>query len=201
MPTNTAPRRGRGTKFGKPLSERIAVYFTEEHLHDLQQKLGGKDAGAFIRDVALEALYNPESSENGDAISLPILASVPCGPLEEAFVDNPSRMIVNGDWKDELGVTDSDFFMRAYGQSMEGAHITDGALLLMARLPPHKKPREGQPTLVQVIKDGEAFGTLKSWHMKNGKPFLRDGDGKEFKVDSRMEPQPIGTVKRAILEF
>lgn len=146
-------------------------------------------------DMVLEGAEQP-------TISLPILASVPCGPWEEAINDSSIRLLLNDDWRRELDAREDDLLVRTYGQSMEGAHILDGSLLLIGRLAPHKLPREGQPALVQYHEDGQAFSTIKSWHMKNGKPLLRDGDGKEVKLSPKTERlEAVGVVKRAVIEF
>lgn len=202
-----AIRVGRGTKYDQPLTEPVRVLFTEKQipvLTELAQKSGTADVSTWLREIALgeRAHPNADHSETDGTVSLPILQDVPCGPFEEAIADNPSRLVFNGDWKRELGILDDDLLVYAHGQSMEGAHITDGALLVIERIPTHRRPPEGKPALIQIHYDGKAECTIKNYHTKNGKPLLRDGDGKEVKLPAHVEKlDVIGVVKRAILEF
>jgi repressor LexA len=57
------------------------------------------------------------------------------------------------------------FALRVRGDSMTGAHIVDGDLVILELKPPH------DGAIVAALLDGEA--TLKRYVVRNGRPFLK----------------------------
>lgn len=75
------PKRGRGMKYGEPLSERVVVLFGESHIAELTEYLGGADMGTFIRDTVLErirsgARVGEATPENANTLTLELPDSV-----------------------------------------------------------------------------------------------------------------------------
>ena len=57
------------------------------------------------------------------------------------------------------------FVLKVKGDSMSGAHIVDGDLVVLELRPPH------DGAIVAALIDGEA--TLKRYFVRNGRPFLK----------------------------
>jgi repressor LexA len=98
------------------------------------------------------------------AAGLPVLGSIPAGPLSEAVqtaddVRDPGGLLP---WQD------GDFLLRVRGDSMEGDGILDGDLVLLR---PDAPPRPGEIAAVLVGDDHEA--TLKHLHVQKDTAILR----------------------------
>jgi SOS-response transcriptional repressor LexA len=104
------------------------------------------------------------------------LAKPPCGPWREA-IDLASDYVLSANVADTLEARDGDVIVQADGESMEGAGINDGALLLMRPVPEGRRPARGEIALVQIMRgDGDCESTLKRW--MGGEPLrLEDGTG------------------------
>lgn len=188
----------------KELAERTyKIRFTETDWGALSSFAASqkRDVAGVVRDAIKHELQGAIVEQS--TIALPILASIPAGNLEEAFSDNPSKILVNNDWQSELGITENDVLFYVHGQSMEMAHIPDGSLIVVEPIPRHRPPRAGKPAVVQIVDEhGDYHVTLKKWGMKDGKPHLLDGNDKPVKLG--FEPREMwafGVVKRAIITF
>ncbi len=174
--------------------------------------LYGSDMAKFARD-AIEAAYErlrnglplkgePQPNADGFAtFRAPYLSAVPCGPWQGA-VDCAESFTISTEAADELEAQDGDVWIRANGQSMEGAGILDGVLVLV-RPYDRKTPRRGDIVLVQVEAQGEIVGTLKRFDGfdGDGMPKLLDGQGEAFELpDGADKPliiaRAIGTLGR-----
>jgi repressor LexA len=82
------------------------------------------------------------------------------------------------------------FVLRVRGDSMIGAHIVDGDLVVLE----HRNPHDG--AIVAALIDGEA--TLKTYLVRNGKPFLR-AENPKYKELIPANELVIQGVVRAIL--
>jgi repressor LexA len=96
---------------------------------------------------------------------IPILGSVPAGLGEEKEQVKGESIPVTAE---SIGFKPSarTFALRVSGQSMIGKHICDGDIVLLEQGP---EPRAGE--IVAALIDRES--TLKTFIIKNGKPFLK----------------------------
>ncbi|RYX83929.1 ribbon-helix-helix protein, CopG family [bacterium] len=146
---------------------------------------------------ALELYYNPRpvkiQDDGFNTFTAPYLSAVPCGPWADA-VDRAEHFTISTETADELEAQDGDVWVRADGQSMEGAGIMDGVLVLV-RPYDRKTPRRGEIVLIQVgLEDGEFLSTLKRFDGMNGQvPKLLDGSDAAFDLpEGSSNPQIIG---------
>jgi|SRR5881394_3137601 len=98
-------------------------------------------------------------------VEIPFLGSIPAGfPRESGQVVGKCIPVAI----ESIGFkpTSNAFAVRVTGDSMIGRHICDGDIALLEHGP---EPRSGQ--IVAALIDGEV--TLKTFVVKNGKPFLR----------------------------
>ena len=136
-----------------------------------------------IRD-ALEMLLNPQpliTAETGtDAFRAPNIGNVPCGPLAPAVAE-ASSFVCSPDVADELEAREGDVWMRAAGDSMLGAGIADGVMVL-TRPYDGKAPRRGDIVAAQIeTPDGERVGTIKRYNGEtDGRPHLIDGEDENY---------------------
>lgn len=112
------------------------------------------------------------------------LTKAPAGPWREA-VDLAGEFLLSQDVADELEARDGDVVVRVMGESMEGAGIPNGSLLLMRTLPEGRQPLPDEVALVQAIDEsGEYWSTIKYWcapRATNSKlPQLKDGNKRDY---------------------
>jgi hypothetical protein len=108
------------------------------------------------------------------------LAKAPCGDWREA-IETAGEFVFSQDVADSLEARPGDIVVLADGQSMEGAGIPDGALLLMRPLQNHARPARNDVALVQIQdSNGNYDSTIKRWIKSGQTPaevVLHDGDG------------------------
>jgi repressor LexA len=95
---------------------------------------------------------------------LPLLGSIPAGPLSEALAE-PEIVL---DERELLAFRDGDFLLRVRGESMTGDGILDGDKVLLR---PQVEPRDGEIAAVLVGDAHEA--TLKRVFRKGARVILR----------------------------
>lgn len=129
------------------------------HLRALERK-------GVIRRLAgkARAVVFPQDQSRPQLVDIPVFGSIPAG----FAADNPqlSDQHIAVDFR-ALGLAPSSqpFALRVRGDSMTGAHICDGDLVILEQREP--KPRD----VVAALIDGES--TLKRLVVERGKPFLR----------------------------
>ncbi len=98
---------------------------------------------------------------------LPVLGSIPAGPLKEAIAQ-PGEIVEAGDL---LKYRAGDFLLRASGDSMTGDGIFDGDLVLLR---PQVELRPGE---IAAVHAGDAYeSTLKHVHFEKEQVRLRAGN-------------------------
>jgi repressor LexA len=133
------------------------------HLRALERKGAIQRAEGKARGVALSSALR-----RGRIIDVPIFGQIPAGMATVA--DQESDGTVSIDFA-SAGVSktgaasDRVFALRVRGDSMTGAHILDGDIVILE----FRTPREGD--IVAALIDGET--TLKRYVVKNGRPFLK----------------------------
>ena len=104
-----------------------------------------------------------------ESVKVPIYGSVICGSPEEEEQQNPEYLALPEEW-----ISGSCFLLRAKGNSMTGAGIDDGDLVLVRR--EHGSPEDyNGKIIVALTEDGN---TLKRLFMENGKPRLHPENGR-----------------------
>jgi len=98
-------------------------------------------------------------------VDIPLFGSIPAGPPEAREQDAEGCVSVD---VESIGYkpTRNAFALRVTGDSMIGKHILDGDFVVMEHGP---EPRNGQ--IVAALIDGAS--TLKTFVLKNGKPYLK----------------------------
>ncbi len=98
-------------------------------------------------------------------VDIPVLGAIPAGFPEQGEAEAEGCVSVD---IGSVGFTPTrnTFAVRVRGVSMIGRHILDGDLVVLERGP---DPRHGQ--VVAALVDGER--TLKTYVVKNGKPYLK----------------------------
>ena len=98
-------------------------------------------------------------------VDIPLFGSVPAGMPQTREQDAEGCVSVD---VESIGFkpTRNTFALRVTGDSMIGRHILDGDIVVLEHGP---EPRNGQ--IVAALIDGES--TLKTFVLKNGKPWLR----------------------------
>jgi SOS-response transcriptional repressor LexA len=177
------------------MDERIS--FTLPSSMDDALRAHSDETGYPLADLirrAIASYLDPASSPHAapdapDESRHRFLTSAPCGPWEEAL-ERAGTFTLSRDVAEELGAREGDVVVRAVGQSMSGAGIPDGALLLMRPLANNRPPRTGRVALVQIVsKTDEYLGTIKRWMKEE---VLHDGDGKPLSIPAgTKEIKPI----------
>jgi hypothetical protein len=130
------------------------------------------------------------------------LAKAPCGDWKEA-VDLASSFVLSQDTADFLEARETDVVVMADGESMDGAGIEDGSLLLMRPLANHARPTRGEITLVQIIdEDGDCESTIKRCHRWGNAPneiVLHDGEGNPFPLPPNTREVKAVAVSRGLI--
>jgi SOS-response transcriptional repressor LexA len=185
------PQSNRPGKVGAPKkpdealsSRRKEILFTEQEWEQLEAALApGQRAGTLIRNIVIDYLEGRLSGQHTAATDqqrVKFLSKATCGNWREA-IDNGMDYVLSADVADTLEARDKDVMVMTDGDSMEGAGIPDGAMLLMRPLPDNVPPRRNEIALVQIIDaDGNCESTIKRWTRGGPTPtdvILEDGDG------------------------
>jgi len=129
------------------------------HLRMLQRK------GVILRlPGRARAIAFPEDLEREPIIDVPIYGRIAAGMAQDVEPEKEGCVSID---MASLGVRDRSrtFALRVRGDSMIGAHICDGDVVILE----FRKPKNGD--IVAALIDGET--TLKRYVVKRGKPFLR----------------------------
>jgi len=110
-------------------------------------------------------VVSPLAKWRSRIVDIPLLGGIPAGFAEDGAPEAEGCVSVD---VDSVGFTPTrnTFAVRVRGVSMIGRHILDGDLVVLERGP---DPRHGQ--IVAALVDGER--TLKTYVVKNGKPYLK----------------------------
>ena len=196
---------GRSPRYGKPLTERVQVLFTEDQVPELAALAaasGTNDISTWLREIALGEQLHPNTPHPADAgtdsTRVRFLAKAPCGDWREA-VDLAGNFTLSLDVANALEANPGDVVVQADGDSMEGARIYDGDLVLMRPLADGRRPARGEITLVQVIrKDGSCDAMIKRWQ-KSDPLQLLDGEGKAVPIPKdTKEVRPVAVARGLI---
>jgi repressor LexA len=108
---------------------------------------------------------SPLAKLRGRILDIPLYGSIPAGFAREREQEAEGCVSVD---MESVGVkpTRNTFALRVTGDSMIGRHILDGDIVVLEHGP---EPRNGD--MVAALIDGES--TLKTFVMKNGRPFLK----------------------------
>jgi repressor LexA len=159
-------RRERGSA---PTYQEIADHFrfrsvnaVTSHIRLLRQK--GYLASDSGKTRSLRVI-TPLAKLRGRIVDIPLLGGIPAGFPEAGEPEAEGCVSVD---IGSVGFTPTrnTFAVRVRGVSMIGRHILDGDLVVLERGP---DPRDGQ--VVAALVDGER--TLKTYVVKNGKPYLK----------------------------
>jgi repressor LexA len=150
-------------------------------LREIGEELGLKNVSAVAKHVtalnrkgAIKAnagrarslkVTSPLTKLRRRTADIPVLGDIPAGFSENAEPEAEGCVSVD---IGSIGFnpTRNTFAVRVRGVSMIGRHILDGDLVVLERGP---DPRHGQ--VVAALVDGER--TLKTYVVKNGKPYLK----------------------------
>ncbi len=135
------------------------------HLRALERKGAILRQAGKARGVALASTLR-----RGKMIDVPILGRIAAGMA--SWTEQTSEGVVTIDATSaglsarvaRSGASGGAFALRVRGDSMTGAHICDGDLVIME----FREPHDGD--IVAALIDGET--TLKRYVVKNGRPFL-----------------------------
>jgi len=133
-----------------------------EHLRLIRQK--GFLAANLGKARALR-VTSPWAKLRSRIVDIPLFGSIPAGFAQTREQDAEGCVSVD---VESVGFkpTRNTFALRVTGDSMIGRHIIDGDIVLLEHGP---EPRPGQ--IVAALIDGAS--TLKTFLVKNGKPYLR----------------------------
>ena len=169
------------TQFGFRLPENLARNFRAQMDGDevkmsplLRDLVEGYMRGEFVPGQMKSADDEPRT------FTAPYVGAIPCGPWNPTEPGH-ERFTVSTEVADELEARDGDWWFRAAGDSMIGAGILDGSLVLV-RPYDGKPPRRGDVVAVQIADEGgEVSGTFKRFDGQNGDvPKLLDGNDDVF---------------------
>lgn len=197
----TRSRAGRTTKYSEPLSERLVVYVTPTQATELAAESNG-DVSTWIREVALGERPHPSAVHPAmagvDSFRAKFLTKAPCGDWKEA-VEHAGDYVLSRDVAATLEAREGDVVVQTEGDSMEGARIFDGDLLLMRPLQEGRRPARGEITLVQVFhRDGACEAMIKRW-MKSEPVQLEDGAGKSIALPKNIQRiKPVAVARGMI---
>jgi repressor LexA len=157
------------TEGATPSRQEIADHFgfrspnsVTGHLRLLRQK-------GFLESDAGKArslrITSPLAKLRSHIVDIPLFGSIPAGTPQSREQEAEGCMTVD---VETIGIkpTRNTFALRVTGDSMIGKHILDGDFVVMEH---GAEPRHGQ--IVAALIDGAS--TLKTFVLKNGKPFLR----------------------------
>lgn len=129
------------------------------HLRALEKK------GAIQRHAhKARAVVFPGDLERAEIVDVPLFGQIPAGMAVDAMQENEGCISVD---IDTLGIPchAKTFALRVRGESMIGAHICDGDIVILEIREP--RPRD----IVAALIDGET--TLKRFLVKSGLPYLK----------------------------
>jgi repressor LexA len=133
-----------------------------QHLRLIRQKGHLKSDSGKARSLRITS---PLTKLRSRVVDIPIFGSIPAGPPESREQEVEGLVSVD---TSSLGFipTRNIFALRIKGNSMIGKHICDGDIVILEF---GAEPRDGQ--VVAAYVDGQS--TLKTFVIKNGKPYLR----------------------------
>jgi repressor LexA len=133
-----------------------------EHVRLLRQKGYLQSAPGKARSLRVTS---PLAKLRNRIMDIPLFGSVPAGLPQTREQDAEGCITVD---VESVGFkpTRNTFALRVTGDSMIGRHILDGDVVVLEHGP---EPRNGQ--IVAALIDGDS--TLKTFVLKNGKPWLR----------------------------
>jgi repressor LexA len=136
------------------------------------------------------AVVSPLRTLENPVAHIPIFGSIPAGFAQNREQDADGCVSVD---IETLGFkpTRNTFALRVSGDSMIGRHILNGDIVVLEHGP---EPRQGD--MVAALIDGQS--TLKTFLMKNGKPFLKAENPKYPNVIPAEELMIQGVVKTVI---
>lgn len=108
---------------------------------------------------------SPLAKLRSRVVHIPLFGSIPAG-LPQAREQDAEGCVTVDIESIGLKPTRNSFALRVTGDSMIGRHICDGDIVVLEHVP---DPRHGQ--IVAALVDGES--TLKTYVVRNGKPYLR----------------------------
>jgi repressor LexA len=110
-------------------------------------------------------VISPLAKFRGRIVDIPLFGSIPAGLPQAREQDAEGCVSVD---VESVGFKPgrNAFALRVTGDSMIGRHICDGDIVVLEHGP---DPRHGQ--IVAALVDGES--TLKTYILRNGKPYLR----------------------------
>ena len=133
-----------------------------DHLDALKRKGFVESDSGKARSLRLAS---PLARRRGRIADIPLFGSIPAGPpqtREQEAEDCVSVDVASIGFKP----TRNSFALRVSGDSMIGKHICHGDIVVLEHGP---EPRHGQ--VVAALYDGAS--TLKTFVLKNGKPYLK----------------------------
>jgi repressor LexA len=136
------------------------------------------------------AVVSPLRTLENPVAHIPIFGSIPAGFAQNREQEADGCISVD---IETLGFkpTRNTFALRVSGDSMIGRHILHGDIVVLEHGP---EPRQGD--MVAALIDGQS--TLKTFLMKNGKPFLKAENPKYPNVIPAEELMIQGVVKTVI---
>jgi repressor LexA len=152
-----------------PTLREIATHFRFKSSRAAADHLVALKRKGFIESDSGKArslrITSPLAKLRSRIVDIPILGSIPAGMPESREQDVEGLVSVD---TSSLGFppTRNTFALRIKGNSMIGKHICDGDIVILEF---GAEPRDGQ--VVAAYVDGQS--TLKTFIIKNGKPYLR----------------------------
>lgn len=158
------------------------------HLKALAKKGWIRRADRGSRTVEL---LGPGQARRGPLYDLPIYGAIPAGRPGEDGQESPERSVSIDEATLGFRPPAGSYVLRVRGDSMEGAGILDGDLVVIQ---PQRDPRPGQ--IVAALVDGQT--TLKRLVRSNGKVLLRAENSKYAPITPRTSLEIQG-VARALI--
>jgi repressor LexA len=152
-----------------PTFQEIADHFRFRSLNSVTKHLRLLRQKGFLESDSGKArslrITSPLAKLRSRIVDIPIFGSIPAGMPESREQDVEGLTSVD---TSSLGFipTRNTFALRIRGNSMIGKHICDGDIVILEF---GAEPRDGQ--VVAAYVDGQS--TLKTFIVKNGKPYLR----------------------------
>lgn len=182
----------------------IGTYIKRVLLQELDRAEEGDDAPPpppSMNDLLAEAA---QSGELAQALALggarvPVLGHAPCGPFREVVAEVDAHHLLSDATAEWLEAGPRDVFIVCDGQSMEGAGIPNGALLMLRPLPPGGRPQSGEIVLIQLLDhEGNCTSTIKRW-ITSQPLTLHDGEGAPVELPSNLREAIPVAVARGIV--